>query len=90
MDIPRRVCHNHIEFAKDLEVKVSHIAVDPLSVRHPFTIDGFFLGKFSLLILLNVMDQLAVRIVAGIEMWAVAESFICVLVDNGTKMFFAA
>lgn len=72
MDIPRRICHNHIELAKYFEVKVPHIAIDPLRMRHPFPIDSLFLRKFSLLILLNVMDQLAVRVVTGVEMWTIS------------------
>jgi hypothetical protein len=90
VDIPGRVGHDYIEFAQDLEVKVSQIAVNPLCVRHPLSINSLFLRNLNLLVLFDVMNQLAVRIMTGIEMRAVPEAFVSILVYDGSKMFLIA
>ena len=66
MDVPWRVSHNHVEFSQYFEIEVPQVAVDPLSVKHPLPGDYSFLSRLGLLIFFDVVDQLAVRIVAGI------------------------
>ena len=87
MDVPGRISHNHIEFSQYFEIKVSQVAIDPLGVEHPLPGDYSFLSRLGLLILFDVVDQLAVRIVAGVQMRTIPKTLVCLLVDYGSKMF---
>ncbi len=73
-----------------MRVKLPDVTVDPLGVLHTLLCDGFLDGGFLLLILLDVVDEFAVRVVAGIEVRAVAKAFVGLLVDNGPEVLFGA
>ena len=90
MDVPGWICHYDIEFSQDLEVEETQIAVDPFCIFHPFSDHNFFLSCFPLLIFLNIVDQFAIRIVAGVQMGAIPETLVSLLVDNCSEMFFGA
>jgi hypothetical protein len=90
VDVPGRVGHYHVELPQDLEVEVAQVAVDPLGVRHAFAVDGAFLGSFELLVLLDVVDEFAVGVVAGVEVRAVAEGLVGVLVYDGAEVLLVA
>jgi hypothetical protein len=59
-------------------------------VGHALAVDGAFLGGFDLLVLLDVVDELAVGVVAGVEVGAVAEGLVSVLVDDGAEVLLVA
>ena len=90
MDVPGRVGHDDVELAENLKVKIPEIAVDPFSMRHALAIYGSLLRSFQLLILLDIVDEFAVRIVTSVEVRTVAEGLVSVLVDDGPEMLFIA
>lgn len=57
-------------------------------MRHSFTINSFLLSYLRLLILLNVMDQFTIRVMTSIQVWAISEAFISILINNCPEMFF--
>lgn len=88
MDIPRWICHYYIKFSKYLKVKISEIAIYPLCMRHSLTINSLLLSYLWLLILFNVMYQFTIRVMTGIQMWTVSKTFISILINNCSEMFF--
>jgi hypothetical protein len=90
VNVPWRVGHYDVELPQNFEIEIPDIAVDPLGVEHSLANYGLFLGDFRLLILFNVMDELAIGIMTGIEMWAVAKAFVSFLIDNSSKMLLGA
>ena len=90
MNIPWRICHHHIEFPQNIKVKKSQITVDPLCMLHPFFRYHLLKSNFRLLILLNIMDQFAVRIVASVQMRTIPITLVSFLIDDGPEMFFWA
>jgi hypothetical protein len=90
VDVPGRVGHDDIELAEDLEIEVSEVAVDPLGLGHAFAVDLLLLGSFKLLVLFDVVDEFAVGVVAGVEVRAVPEGLVRVLVDDGSEVLLVA
>lgn len=90
VDIPWRISHYHVEFTQNLEIEISDIAVYPLSVQHSLSDNRLFLSNFSLLVFLDIVDQFAVRVVAGVEVGTVAKAFISFLIDDRAEVFLCA
>jgi len=88
VDVPGWICHNNVKFSQNFEVEVSHITVDPLCMKHSFLSYDLLLCNLRLLILLDIVNQLAVWVMTSIQMWAVSEALIGLLVDDCSEMLF--
>lgn len=84
MDVPGRVRHDDIEFAQTVEIEVLDVAVDPLAEG---VFQYLFLRGFLLLrLVLQVVDVLAIGVMAGVEMWAVPHRLVCGVIDEGSEV----
>ena len=86
MDVPGRIGHNHVEFSQYFEIEISQVAVYPLSVKHPLPGYYSFLGHLGLLILFDVVNQFAVRVVAGVQMRTISKTLVRLLVYYRPEM----
>lgn len=71
VDVPGRVGHDYLELAQHREVECAHVAVDPLALGN-YCLEHLVVPGVQLLLLLNIVDMLAVGVVAGIQVGAVA------------------
>ena len=85
MDIPWWVSHYHVEFTQNLKIEVPQITVQPLSLTHSLKSYRFLLSYF-MLVLFDVVDQFAVRVVAGVQMRTITVRFVCLLGYQSTEM----
>lgn len=94
MYVPGWICHNHIELAQHSKVKVPKVAVDPLSFRDvrldsfTSTLSLFVVG--SRILILNIVDVLALRVQAGIEMRTVTRRLFGIRFDNLAEVSLSA
>lgn len=89
MDVPWWVSHYHVKFTQNLKIEVPQIAVQPLSLTHSLKCYRFLLS-YLVLILFDVVDQFAVRIVTGVQMRTITVRFVCLLVYQSTEMLLCA
>ena len=90
MDIPRRISHDNVELTQNLEVEVTQVAVGPLSIEHALLGDDLVQSSFRLLVLLNIVDQFAVRVMTGVQMGTVPEALVGLLINDGSEMLLGA
>ncbi len=90
VNVPWRIGHDDIEFPKDFKIEVPEIAVDPFGLFDSFPVKLLVLGVLNLLVFFDVVDELAVGVVAGVEVGTIAVGLIGVLGDDGSEVFFVA
>jgi hypothetical protein len=59
-------------------------------MEHSLAVYCLLLCSLYLLILFDIVNQLAIWIMACVKMWTVSEAFVCILINNRAKMFFIA